>query len=370
MSEPKRVLQVVPNMQQGGLENYVMNLYRNTDRDLVQFDFLEHYSTDHFFDEEIRDLGGRIYRIPLMEDKKRIPSYIKQLDRLYATHHYNVVHGHMATTAGLYLHAAKKHGVQNRILHAHEDSYIKNVRGYVRKFLIQHSSHDATQLFACSKSSGEYYYGSKNFSVLHNAIDTERFSFSRKQRNRIRGRYGLTDDNFVLCHVGRFSLQKNHDRLIDIFAEIYNHDPRAFMFLIGVGETQEHIKQKVHDLGLDASIAFIGNTSTPEQFYSASDVFVLPSVFEGLPLTGVEAQTNGLPCVFSDVITREVDLTGGNQYISLQSDDEVWTRKILHLRDNSRSIDRLRGIQDVRNAGYDVRSNASFLQKLYLSELG
>lgn len=362
----KKILQVVPNMQQGGIENYIMNLYRNIDRDLVQFDFLTHYSGEYFFDQEIYALGGHIYKIPLMENKANMFKYVRSLSALLSHHKFDVIHGHMATTAYIYMKIAKSHGINNRIIHAHEDSYIHNIRGYIRKYLIQNSYHDATVRLACSNTAGNYYFGKHGFEIIHNAIDVNRFTYSDRSRKDVRKEFNIDETQMVLCHVGRFCLQKNHQKLINIFQSLKKINNKAVLFLIGKGETEADIRKMVHDLSLEDSVYFLGNTAEPEKYYCASDLFILPSKFEGLPLTGIEAQTNGLPCVFSDAVTREVDISGCNEFVSLSAAPELWADRIQHLYLNSPD-DRMLWVQDVCEAGYDIAANAEHLQSLYLN---
>ncbi|MCI1713964.1 glycosyltransferase [Bifidobacterium tibiigranuli] len=360
-----RVLHVVPNMQQGGLENYIMNIYRNIDRNKVQFDFLEHYSKDYFFDDEIRDLGGHIYRIPFMEDKKNITGYNRELRTFFGKNRgFNIVHGHMATTAMFYLKVAEKFGVDNRIIHAHEDSYIKNPRGIMRMMLIKQAWRHANILLACSRTSGQYYYGDRHFEVMKNAIDSKRFTFNAEERKRFRHALGIADSTLVIGHIGRFSLQKNHRFLIDIFQSVLHIHPDAVLLMVGTGETQDDIRTLVAENNLESRIRFIDPMSNPESAYDAMDIFVLPSFFEGLPLTGIEAQCNGLPCVFSDMVTSEVDLGNAVSFCGLDKESSVWADAVL-----KQSLEgygnRVQNVKAVREQGYDANLNAQRMQDFY-----
>lgn len=362
---PIRVLQVVPNMQQGGLENYIMNIYRNIDRNKVQFDFLEHYSEDNFFDEEIRDLGGHIYRIPFMENKKDVVGYNRELRMFFErNNNFDIVHGHMATTSMFYLRAAERAGIAYRIIHAHEDSYIKNPRGIIRMLLIKQAWRHANILLACSRTSGQYYYGNKHFEIMKNAIDSNRFTFRAEERKRIRHELCIADSTLVVGHIGRFSLQKNHRFLIDIFRYVLRDHPDTVLIMVGTGETRNSIRTLVQENNLELRVRFLDPMSNPESAYDAMDIFVLPSYFEGLPLTGIEAQCNGLPCVFSDTITPEVDLGNTVRFCGLDTGPKVWADVILEQSFGYRG-NRMQNLKAVRDQGYDVDLNSRRMQDLY-----
>lgn len=361
-----RVLHVVPNMQQGGIENYIMNMYKNIDRSKVQFDFLEHYSEDFFFDEEIRNMGGRIYRIPYMESKRNINQYINDLNSFFCQHaEFSTVHGHMATTALFYLAAAERAGIKNRIIHAHEDSYLKTPRGALRMMLIKQAWRHASLLLACSESSGHYYFGNRTFQIRANAIDTTKFTFDYTKREKLRSTLDIGEGTFVLGHIGRFSQQKNHAFLIQILREVVRTVPNTVLIMVGKGETQSRIRSLVRKLDLTRNVRFINPTNSPEKFYAAMDVFVLPSFYEGLPLTGVEAQCNGLQCLFSDTVTSEVSLIdGASHFMSLRTGAEAWARKIAELNNSSTPARHDASVM-IGCKGYDARLNAHLMQSFY-----
>ncbi len=365
MSYPVRVLHVVPNMQQGGIENYIMNMYRNVDRDRLQFDFLEHYSTDHFFDDEIRSMGGRIFRIPFMEHKLEIPQYLQALRKFFSNHsEYRIIHGHMGTTASLYLKVAEDAGIANRLVHAHEDSFIMNARGITRMLLIKQSWRHATKLFACSKAAGEYYYGKHEFTVLKNAIDSERFKYNIAMRQMSRKKLGIDGSSPMVLHIGRFSRQKNHVFLLDIFSKLLALRPDATLVMVGDGETKAQIQQKAYNLKLSKNVRFINPTAFPEILYNAADVFILPSLYEGLPLTGIEAQCNGLPCLFSDNTTLDVSLSQNVNFLSLKKTDYEWAQEIVQLLE--KKPNRYLGADIIKAKGYDAKDNARLMQRMYL----
>lgn len=359
-----RVLHVVPNMQQGGLENYIMNLYRNIDRSAVQFDFLEHYSKKSYFDDEIESLGGRIFRIPFMETKD-VWAYLRFLKGLFADNpQIKVVHGHMATTALIYLGVAKSAGINTRIIHAHESSYLKSVRGYVRRFLIKQAWRNASILAACSEKAGHYYYGHRDYVVFNNAIDVKRFAFDLEKRNCFRREHKIPNDSLVIGHIGRFSAEKNQIFLVDVLERLLSRNPNSYLVMIGEGNTQELVKATVHSKGLAENVRFLSPIAHPENAYCGMDVFVLPSIYEGLPLTGVEAQCCGLPCVFSVNVTREVVMTDSVVFMDLGKSPDEWALALLQAAGTKRDQESWKCIVE---AGYDAKSNAMQMEKFYLS---
>ena len=366
MSKIIHVLHVTPTMKRGGVENYIMNMYRNIDRTRIQFDFLEHYSSEDAFDTEIKALGGHIYHIPFMEYKS-LPRYCRELDAFFARHQeIDVVHGHMGTTAMFYLAAAKRHGIRNRLIHAHEDSYIRDPRGYIRMILIKQSWRNASQLCACSTTSGHYYYGNRPFTLLKNAIDTNRFVFNTQKRIAARASLGLSDSAYVIGHIGRFAKQKNHQFLIKIFAEVLHHNPRAILLMVGEGELKEEIQSRVTELGMADKVIFAPVIETPELYYNAMDLFALPSNFEGLPLVGIEAQCNGLPVLFADTISKEADLARTTKFLPINSTEALakWS-EIITAYMRMPQYNRECNLPKIKEKGYDARLNAARMMDFY-----
>ncbi len=325
---PIRVLQIVPNMQAGGLENLIMNLYRNIDRSKVQFDFLVHYAKPNFFDEEIVKLGGRIHYLTLRDDGN-IFKYICSLRKLFCKNKYSIVHSHMASLAFVHLGIAKLCGVKTRIVHSHNSSSSKTLKGRVKAVLLKLAPIFANEHFACSQSAGHFLYGNSPFHVVNNAIDLNRFVFSAEKRGRIRSELKVSSDTIVVGHIGRFNVQKNHMFLLDIFAECLRKNENMKLVLVGDGELKQAVSDRIKNLGIENFVIQPGVRRDVEDFYSAFDVFVMPSLFEGLPVTGVEAQAAGTPCVFSTEITPEVNLLPSTKFIPLADGPSKWADAIV-----------------------------------------
>ena len=358
--EPIRILQVVPNMNAGGLENLIMNIYRNIDRKKVQFDFLVHYEKRCFFDDEIEKLGGKIYRFSVREDNNVI-KYIKDLKKFFKTHkEYKVIHGHMASLGFIYLKIAKKYGVPIRIAHSHGTSHLKSIKGYIKFLTFKLEKYYSNVNFACSTEAGIYLFGKhRKFEIIPNAIDFEKFRYNQRIREKIRNEMNIQNE-LVIGHVGRFNLQKNHIFLLDVFSEIVKKEKEAKLFLLGNGELEKDVRQKIEKLKIEKNVKLLGVREDVNEIYQAMDVFVMPSLFEGLPLTGVEAQVSGLKCFFADTITKEVIITNNAEFISLSMSAKEWAEKIIKEKEYDRSKVK------IFNEDFNIKKLATKMQNKYL----
>ena len=385
MADMIRVLHVLGGTGLGGAESRIMDLYRQMDRQEIQFDFLVHSSAvncfredaperePQFYDEEIRKLGGHIYVLP----KFRVYNYFaykKAVQDFFRKHHeFRVVQGHMTSTAGIYLPIAKKCGIPITVAHARNAGVAKGAKGIATRFFRRNLVQKTDYCFACSELAGKDVFGDEamrqgKVKIIHNAIDAGRFSYDSQKRDEVRARLGLSDQ-LVIGHVGRFDYQKNHPFLIDIFAKLCEIRQDAVLILLGEGSGMDNIKGKCRTLGITEKVKFLGNQKQPEDYYQAMDIFLLPSYFEGLPGVLVEAQAAGLRCFVSDTITREAKATDLVTYLSIERPAEDWARKIAA----SVSYKRCDTCQTMRDAGFDVRAQAEayrlFYQKGDSSEL-
>lgn len=355
-----RILHIVSNMQQGGIENFIMNIYRNIDRNKIQFDFLVHYKKRFYFDDEIEKMGGKIYRLSFMEDKN-IFKYIHQLNIFFKNHmEYKVVHAHMGSLGGIYLNIAKKYNIPIRIAHSHGASHLNTLKGYIKYFMNKRFKYVANIYWACSTEAGVYMFGNKKkFEIIPNAINMEDFIFNIDIRNKVRKELNISDE-IVIGNVGRFNLQKNHLFLLDIFSEIHKINPNTLLLLVGNGELEKDIKEKINSLKLFNNVKLLGIRSDVNRIYQAMDLFLMPSLFEGLPLTGVEAQTSKLRCFFSDVITKEVAITDNVMFIPLKLTAEEWAKIIL----NNVLYDR--ETIEIKNKRFDIIKLSKEIQEKYI----
>lgn len=368
-ANPVRVLNVLGTTNLGGAESRVMELYRALDRDKVQFDFLVHTDREGQYNEEIRSLGGRIYSVPRFRGYN-ILFYRKALRSFFREHNeFAAVHGHMTSTAAIYLPIAKRAGVPLTIAHARSAGVDRGVRGLVTKVIRYPLKYRADYCFACSAEAALAVYGRRWIAAgkvwtIPNAIDTRRFAYNPAVRRQVREELGL-GARFVIGHVGRFGFMKNHSYLIDIFAELCRMRDDAALVLIGKGELEEDIRAKVERLGLADKVLFLGNRFDVERYYQAFDYFVFPSTFEGLPGSVVEAQASGLSCLVSDQVTRETELTELVTYKSIREPAANWAAEIMR---NAKAAQQRSDMQAaIAGRDFDVREQAVKMEAFYVT---
>ncbi|MDY3060765.1 MAG: glycosyltransferase family 1 protein [Fusobacterium sp.] len=363
--EPIRILQITGGMNMGGIENFIMNIYRNIGRDRVQFDFLIHQEEKQIFEDEIISLGGKVFRIPSLGKVGHF-KYIKGLREFFQSHQeYKIVHSHYNTISGIILREAKKCGIKVKIAHSHTSypkyRFIESIYKNYSKNLINRNTEER---YACSQKAGEWLYGKiENFKVINNGIDPKEYKFNERIRKNIRNELKTKDNEILIGHVGRFSPEKNHEFIIDVFKELYSKNNKYRLVLVGTGDTEDKIKEKVKNLNLQEVINFLGVRKDVKNLLQGFDIFLLPSIFEGLPVTLVEAQGAGLKCFISDTVTKEIDLECGlTEFISLGKASKEWAEII----DKNREYIRKDTIDSLRVHGYDMTENAKNLENRYI----
>lgn len=369
MANPVRVLNVLGTTNLGGAESRVMELYRALDRDKVQFDFLVHTEKEGQYSEEIRRLGGNVYSVPRFKVFNTL-SYKRALRRFFQEHkEYVAVQGHMTSTAAIYLPIAKKAGVPVTIAHARSAGVDRGIKGVVTRIIRYPLKYRADYCFTCSAEAGEAVYGRRwvkkgKVWTIPNAIDIHRFVFDPAVRRQVREDLGIAE-KFVIGHVGRFGFMKNHNYLVDIFAELCKMRDDAVLVLIGKGELEDEIKEKVNALGLADRVLFLGNCFDVERYYQAFDYFVFPSIFEGLPGSVVEAQAAGLCCLVSDQVTKEVALTELVTYKSIEEPAANWAGEIM--RNAKAALERKDMQVAIAKKNFDVHEQAAAMEAFYIS---
>lgn len=356
-SEPIVVAQIMGKWLGGGVEAVIMNYYRHIDRSKVQFDFICDEDSTNIPYEEIEKLGGKVILCPPYQ---KLPKYLKFLKQLFREKKYCIVHSNINTLSVFPLYAAKKAGVPVRIAHSHSTSNPREwKKNLMKNALRPFSKKYATDYIACSELAGRYLFGDKAFEsgkvkIIRNAIDVEKFKFDPEARKQLRKELGIKSDDFVIGHIGRFVEQKNHRFLIDVFAEVKKQKKNAKLVLAGQGPLREEIEQKVKDLGLEKDVFFLGQRNDTNKLYSVFDVFCLPSLYEGLPVVGVEAQANGVPCAFSNAITKEAIVNTNVKLIDI-GDIQNGAGVAISLNDRLR----------LKEFEFDINKQISNLEKYY-----
>lgn len=375
MGQPVRILHILGNTQLGGAESRIMDLYRHMDRSVVQFDFVVHSKEEGYFNEEIRKLGGRIFRVPRFRVLNYF-SYCRAWKKLLQEHRdadgrseFHMIQGHMTSTAAIYLPIARKCGIETTIAHARSAGVDKGLKGILTRFLRRNLSKKADYLFTCSELAGISVFGKKAVKqgrtrFLPNAIDCQKFAPDPLVREKIRRELGI-ENCYVIGHVGRFHYAKNHEYLLRVFAELVKRKTRDYvLLLLGEGSGMEDIRILSRELGIEDKVYFLGNKSNINDYYQAMDYFVYPSRFEGMPGTIVEAQTAGLRCLMSDTICKEVIATELVTTRSISEDPGLWADEIeQHLQ-----YQRSSRVDEMKELGFDVHGQAMLMTDFYTRE--
>ena len=369
-NEPIRVAQIIGKWLGGGVEAVVLNYYRFIDKTKIQFDFIcDSDSTDIPYNE-IESMGGKIILIPPYQ---KIFKYQKELDKVIKKGNYRIVHSHINTLSLFPLRVAKKCGVPVRIAHSHSTSNKKEwKKNFVKSILKPFSKVYANKYMCCSEFAGRWLFGDKPYDegrvyLLNNAINLDKYKYDEKIRISKRKELNISNDTFVVGHIGRFVEQKNHRFLIDIFNEIYKKNNKSVLLLAGQGPLMEEMKGKVHNLGLDNYVKFLGQRKDANQLYQVFDLFLLPSLYEGLPVVGVEAQASGNLCYLSDEMTKETKVLNSTKFMSLKNTAEEWASAIL--KDSEKYI-KHDTIEEVSKYGFNIEREAIKLEKKYYEYLG
>lgn len=354
-----RVLHVVTHMNRGGLETMIMNYYRNIDKKKIQFDFLVHRQEKADFDAEILAMGGKIYRISKLNPFGN--RYHRELDTFFEEHsEYQIIHVHQDCLSSIVLKVAKKHGVKVRIAHSHSSSQDKDVK-YPIKLIYRHFIPKyATHLMACSQMAGKWMFCGEKFEVLNNAIDAKKYVFDEEKRKQVRNKLKIQESELLIGHIGRFCYPKNHSFLVDVFEKVSGKIDSK-LILIGDGPLREEIEEKVQKLGLTEKVIFTGVRSDIPDLLQAMDIFVFPSYYEGLPVTLIEAQAAGVPCLISDGVPIECKKTDLVCQKALLKTPKEWGEEILEMIE----IQRRDTYKEIVTAGYDIKENAKYLNKIY-----
>ena len=374
-----RVLQVFTIMDRGGAESMIMNYYRQINKDLIQFDFLVHRPHRGVFDDEIESLGGKIYRLspinPFSPEK-----YYGELRHLLLQHlnDYKIIHSHLNTFSFFPLKIAEELNIPVRIAHAHiamdppriTDLFPKvNIKDYLKKhvkyFLKNRITEHSTHYFSCGVKAGNWLFGQEiEFRLMNNAINTATFKYNSSLAIDYKKELNLSDD-FVIGHIGRFTSQKNHIFLINIFHELLKINPCSKLLLIGDGPLRPSVENYVNKLSLKDNVLFLGVRKDVPNLCMAMDFFVFPSLYEGLPVTLIETQCSGLRIMSSDQITREVALTDNIYFESIDTPASIWAENILSLAKYKRED----LIGEIIAQNYDIEENTFSIEKFYLESI-
>lgn len=358
MADPIRVLHVITGMGSGGAESFIMNMYRNIDRNKVQFDFLLR-SNQMIYGDDLNEMGSNVY-VTASLPKHYIKNYFQTV-QFFNEHKYDIIHVH--ANALIYVSAlaiAKRAGVKCRIMHSHSNSLFFPITKPIHFLNKKRIGRLATHFFACSDSAGKWMFGDK-YTVIKNGIDIERFSYNPESRNRIRQEFGISEDSFVLGHVGHLSSVKNQRFAIEVLSEIHKTNKKSYLVLVGEGDIEDELKNFAAQKNVGDYVIFTGSRNDVYDILSAYDLFVFPSLFEGLGISILEALANGLVCVCSEAVPIDSFPAESIHQLSLESGAPKWSELILNL-----DYSRIDVIAKLIELGFDSKSQAKELQDFYL----
>ncbi|MGR4802399.1 glycosyltransferase [Bifidobacterium adolescentis] len=370
--QPIRVLHVVPSLSKaGGVERFVFNMARFHDENRVHYDFLHHdmhegkLLTEPTYEHDLQELGSKVYRVEnagkdLLEFSKQVSSFFKEKGE-----DYDVVHCHMPNTAFWVLRDAFKSGVKIRVQHSHlntsSDVFLHRLRNAP---LIALGKPYITDCVACSQEAGRYLFGSRSFMVINNGIPLEQFKYDSQVRYQVRSSFGIEQDAPVIGCVGRFVSQKNFPFAVRVFAKFHEAFPDSKMLILGDGDGRADLEKVIMSEHLSDAVILAGVREDIDKLYSAMDVFFMPSLYEGLPVSAVEAQAAGLPCVYSTKVPKETDITGTGTFLSLDAELEKW---VYAFERNVNSGRLMNNPVILEQRGYSARANAELLMRHYES---
>lgn len=357
-------------MNTGGAETFLMKIYRNIDKSLYQMDFCVN-STKNYYDKEIQAMGGKLYVIE-QKSKNPVKSFLSLKDIVRDNEYDYVIRVNEHSLSTIDLIAAKCGGAHNLIMRSSNASSGTKLTVLLHKVFLPLSKIIPTVKLAPSTLAGEYTFGNRSVKngkvvLLPNGLEINRYKYDFQNRHRIRNSLGIKDE-IVIGHVGRFSAQKNHSFIISVFEEFIKSYPNSKLILIGDGEYKRIIEKRIEDCALKSKVIMVGICSNVEDYLSAMDLFLFPSLYEGMPNTVIEAQTCGLPCLISDTITPEVQITDIVEMDDINKEPGCWAKHLKEMWIRNNNIDRLSFAEIVRNKGYDITEVVQLFTKTVFGE--
>lgn len=365
MINKNKVLQIIGNLNIGGAETVAMNLYRYINRDVYEFHYVVYDEIIGDYESEVYALGGMVFHVP--HPRKGRVRFMKNLNSIISTKGpYVAVHSHMMFSSGMMVYVASKNKVPIRITHSHtiQNKLNVNIKTLIyEKFMRVMINKNSTACLACSKRAGEYLFGDLKFKnegqVIPNGVDVKKFSFDLECRREIRKKYMIENEK-VIGTVGHLAKVKNQEFLVRIFAKLHDKEHNVRLLIVGEGEEHENLINLINSLGIKPYVIMTGNVDNVHEYLSAMDVFVFPSKYEGLGISIIEAQANGLPCLISENIPEEVFITDLIKSLPFENIDE-WIQYILKMhRVNAKQY-----TQIIESKGYSIEKNSDLFGELY-----
>lgn len=362
MTRKVKVLEVLPGLNYGGAQTMIINLCKNIDYDKVQCDFIIDHGELLDMKDLVESFGSQVYVMPSFKGSNL--KEVKQAwNHFFDDNQYDIIHCHIRSYASIILDIAKKHGLKT-IIHSHNTSNGNGLSSMVKTILQYPLRNSADYLFACSLEAGEWLFGDNatkkdNFYIINNGIDTDEFAYDENIRNEYRKMFDI-DDERVFIQVGRMSAQKNYFFTLNAFSKYLNRNNNGRLFLVGDGELQDEIKNRINELKINDYVTILQHRNDVNKLLQMADVFLMPSMYEGLSVACIEAQCSGIVCLCSDKVDENVNITGKCKFIEL--DEDVWVDYMSQDIDNRTSYKK-----QIAEAGFDARINSEWLENFYQS---
>lgn len=357
----KKILQIGMASSLGGIEVFLKNLYDNINHEEFQFDFIDTTPNGICYKEYFERSGCKVYKVT--SRRENMLKNKKELENIIKNNHYDIIHYHLNTLSYITpIILANKYNIKV-IVHSHNEWKGTNLRTAIldqinKKRIIKEN----VVRLACSEVAGNWIFGKEPYKIIDNGINTLEFLYKKEKREKVRTELNIPESCTIIGHVGAFRYQKNHNFIIDVYYEYLKRNRNSMLILVGEGELKEEIETKVKDLQIEKNVKFLGLRKDVNNILSAMDYFIFPSHFEGLPISLVEAQIAGLPCLVSDTITREIDLTGKIDFISITENDiEKWVQKIINTKTGNREI----SLDNPKIKKYDIRNTVNQIENIY-----
>lgn len=363
--KPIRVLQMIASFTRGGSQSVVMNLYRNIDRKKVQFDFIVDHTEYSGYEDEIKELGGKIFVMPtfngtnIIEVKKAWNNFFKDHQE------YKILHSHSRSYASIYLPIAKKYGVKT-IIHSHSTSNGSGIKSKIKDLMQLPLRHQADYYMACSLDAGKWLFGNKvvnsnRFFILNNAIDAKKYTYNKSVRKEYRKEFGIKDDECIFIQISNFIPIKNHSFSLNCFKDVLSIKPNSKFFIIGSGDENNtnNIKNIIKENNIENEVLMLGTRNDVNNLLQMADCYLMPSIYEGISLAAIEAQASGIKCLLSDKVSKDEQITNECKFLPLEKN--IWVKEMTNI-----SLERKNNYDTIVNAGYDINTTAKWIEDFYL----
>lgn len=360
-----RVLHIQLDNAMGGIESFLLNIYKRIDKKNIQFDFIEYGYENRTFDKDFLKYGARIFKIS-NRSKNPLKAY-NELRKIIKNNKYDVVHIHKNSLCDISaIKLCTKLKVPTIIIHSHNSSRDNKLVRIIHKINLKFINLNNYTKFACSKKAGEWLFGNdcKDFTIVNNGIELNNFIYDKKIREEIRKKYNI-EENYVIGNIGRLSQQKNPKFLLKVLSEVVKFNNKIKLLWVGDGELRKELENYIVELDIKENVILTGRVENPQDYYQAMDLFVMPSFYEGFPIAAIEAQASDLTCLLSENITCEANILDDMTFLPINN-EKIWIETILDKSKNEKV--RKNVFEEIKKKGFDIKNTVEFLEEYYIGK--